>query len=690
MSSDYIYVQNAAKISNLSKRIINWIFDKQQKAEQTFKIGGIFPETFITLDDVQHLINESDSLTEGERKESAFNESLEEFLDIKNDGRETIVYLYPIFQIISGKIKCKIALIAPNSNTQVPKDPYRRACFDYSTKVINTIFDSIPVNVYGLKSKTYVTGKRFTRKLENGELMVNASHPTVENYFGELIKRAFAPYKEHEIKDFLEDVIKFAKSKRDAFEVLPGFHLTNTPSGNDLELHLKEYFYGLELYLFHMAKTVSLENINSAIVSYKNKFAANNKDVPSSEQVQELSQINSEMILLPELSKNSNACSQMMQIITELRGRLDKQKEEEEKEWVEKQYKELEKKISEFSKNNSTMFYLNLDEYVGKIEADAKPEQIAELKKKIKENVFVKFASHNLNQEGSFAVLTADPGYLIKVVYTLKLQSLTNPKFQDQYEVAKTLYGQYESMRSITLDAKLTPEEREEYKRKLKELESGKKESTEPSFEFNQQAAVLSGTGVAMIAGGAFMFTEQFDYILFGGVASFVVGAIVGFIFRKKNGPVDTGKDLKSSKPVSTLLKVAEEIVYKGSTTIGDQLRTKDSLEKIASKNVDLFRKRYEPFAKEKSDEKIITSVVKILSSNCVTIRVPKENVPDGKPSTIYIKKGDFKSKVFRENVVKYLQEESSLKKKGLNEKYYGFLIHAVEIDYARYLKSGG
>jgi hypothetical protein len=690
MSSEYIYTQNASKVSNLSHKILNWIYDKQTSLGKTFNTAGIHPEAFITLDDLANLVGSTDSLTEGEKKDKAIDDSLYELQDIKNDKREIILYLYPTFQIIESKIKCKIALISPNSNLQVQKDPYRRAFFDSNKKILDKIFDTVIVNLYGLKSDGYLPGKRFIKKDQSGNLKIYPNLPTLERYFADQVKRAFLSYTPYEIPDFIEDVIKFAKNNRESFEIIPGYTLPNNPSGTDIELHYKEYFYGLELFIKHKSKLCKDKEAQDNLDSYINLYekVSNPNDLPKDERKSKLYDVVNNYLSLSEFQDDINDCNTMMRIIDSLNSKVQEKIKKDEEEWVENQYLEFEKTISNYSNSNQILFYFNLNEYVEKVKGKAKEELVKELSEKIKKNIHVKFSSHKLTEDiDNLQTYSVDPGYFIKVLYNLKVLSLSDPKFSEQHEIAKRMYFHLENIGSLTLNSKMDREESTELRRKYDELDQGKKPAPKPSSQFNYNAALFGGTSVVMIAGVAFIVTSQFEYIFAGIGAGMISAFVTGFIFRIK--PQEKNVELKGPKTqkVSTLLKVAEEIIYKSGSPISEQLRTKDTIEKIALKNIAHIRKMHEPFAKEKDDEKIVNSVYKIIASNSAVLKVPKDLILKGKPDTYYIRKSDFKSKAFRQNVVKYFQDELHLKKSKEAEKYYGFLIHALEIDYAKFLK---
>ena len=157
--------QSLNSFSSTAKSILDELREKHKALEQNGN-KKLHPLEFISLDKIGELLNKYNNLSEQAKSTQAIDQAIAVILDTKGNGKEKYAYLYPYLMKSANKVTSKIAVISPQTSSNIDVSPYKDACFEFSKPMIDLILSNRSKNSKDLDDNN--PGSSLFQKNKNG------------------------------------------------------------------------------------------------------------------------------------------------------------------------------------------------------------------------------------------------------------------------------------------------------------------------------------------------------------------------------------------------------------------------------------------------------------------------------------------------------------------------------------------
>jgi hypothetical protein len=717
-SASYIHIPVYSKITNLLKRILDMARDRHNQVKS---LNGSETEanSLLSLDYLHTLLQKESSLKETEKTPAAINGALKQMLDVYTNGKEKYGYLYPILINENNKIIPKIMLISPQKEKQTPIQPFRDNCFESSKKIIDQMLITRSKNTRRSDDTTEISLLRLSK---SGSEWLFPKLLSVESELVSLLKKGFQPYAYIPLTDFIDDFTNYGLKSNKLVQILPDYHMIQekvefTENGEytkvpEVIYHYKSQVESLEKfvlkYLGGTSEKLKFHIYQGNIAKFREKYNTSYPEEPEAikERMDELFELIS---LFPGAAANDEnvkkileTCEESMQICKKLYARMDDLVKYKEKYLSTVFLDSVQKRIDDHTKDKLTLFVLDLKATLAK--SNIKDKQLLyELEKELKQIIQTKYGFfESMSNEGKEFFYVTHPGYITCVIHNLTRLTLENKSYQKQLDISKIILEKFREVSRSDIDSMVTEADKEKLLRKIEEL---KNEETKRRhrIEFKNSYNIVAGvTGFTISLIYFLVLYNTYNDILFALLSipvSLVAGLFFAVIFRRKpfivreekeEGNSDGDNDSAGSETEKTnqVLKASESYVFKAKfNSIEERIHDRTSLKETIRENLDIIKANSQIFAKEKNDDKVVSTIENAMLFYSAIITIPADIVPKGKPTMIILQRGDLKNPHIRSQIAEYFKFQSAAGRSNGLAAYYNYLYQAVERDYFKYIK---
>ncbi len=717
-SAAFIHIPNYSKVTNLLKRILDLARDRHNQIKS---LNGSESEvnTLLTLDYLHILLQKETALKDTEKTSAAINGALKQMLDLYTNGKEKYGYLYPILISEDIKVIPKILLIAPQKEKQTPIALYRENCFNYSKNIIDQMLNTRAKNTRRSDDTTEISLLRLSK---NGSEWLFPKLLSIESELVSLLKKGFLPYSYIPLNDFIEDFTEYGLKQDKLLQILPDYHMIQekiefTDNGEyarvpEVIYHYKSQVESLEKfvlkYMGGMAEKLKFHIYKTNLSTFMEKYNVSYPDDPETikERMDALFDLITRFPGNPSLEegikKILDTCNESMQICKKLYSKMDDLTRYKEKYLSSVFLENTQKKIDEHTKEKLTLFVLDLKATLAK--SNIKDKQLLyELEKELKQIIQTKYGFfESMNSEGREFFYVTHPGYITCVIHNLTRLAMENKSYQKQLDISKLILEKLQESNRSDIDSMVTEEDKEKLLKKIEELKNLETKRRN-RIEFKNSYNVVAGvTGFTLSLIYFFVLYSTYDNILFALLSipvSIVVGLFFAILFRRKpfitreekeDGDDESKNDTTASETEKTnvILKASESYIFKPKfNSIEERIHDRVSLKESIRENLSLIKANSQVFAKEKNDDKIISTIENAMLFYSAIITIPSDFVPKGKPTMIILQRSDLKNPHIRTQIAEHFKFQSAATRNPGIASYYNFLYQAVERDYFKYVK---
>ncbi len=717
-SAAYIHIPNYSKITNLLKRILDMARDRHNQIKNLHGSDSEI-QSLLSLDFLYNLIQKETSLKDTEKTPAAVNGALKQMLDVFTNGKEKYGYLYPILINENNKIIPKIMLFAPQKEKLTPIRPYRENCFNFSQKIIDQMLSTRAKNTKRTDDNTDTSLLRLSK---NGSEWLFPKLLSVESELIGVLKKGFQPYSYIPLDDFIEDFTSYGLKTNKLVQILPDYHIIQekiefTDNGEyakipEVIFHYKSQVESLEKfvlkYMGGMAEKLKFHIYKGNLTTYKEKYNTSYPDDP--ELIKERMETLFDLIAnFPGLvaqdegiKKILETCEESTQICKKLYSKMDDLVRYKEKYLSSVFLENTQKRIEDHTKEKLTLVVLDVNATLNK--SNIKDKQLLfELEKELKQLIQTKYGYfESMNNEGKEFFYITHPGYMTCVIHNLTRLTMENKSYQKQLDISKLIMEKLQETNRTDIDSMVTEEEKENLLKKIEDLRNQDTKRRQ-RIEFKNSYNLITGVvGFTLSLIYFFVLYNTYNDILFALLSipvSLVVGLFFAILFRRKpfitrseKGETDSDSDENNStsdtEKTNLVLKASESYIFKPKfNSIEERIHDRASLKETIKENLEIIKANSQVFAKEKNNDKIVSTIENAMLFYSAIITIPSDIVPKGKPTMIILNRGDLKNPHIRTQIAEYFKFQSAAGRNNGLSSYYNFLYQSVERDYFKYIK---
>ena len=362
----------------------------------------------------------------------------------------------------------------------------------------------------------------------------------------------------------------------------------------------------------------------------------------------------------------------------------------------------VQKKIEDHTKDKLTLFVLDLNATLSK--SNIKDKQLLyELEKELKQSIQTKYGYfESMSNEGKEFFYVTHPGYITCVIHNLTRLTIENKSYQKQLDISKIILDKLREANRQDIDSMVSEADKEKLLRKIEELKNEETKRRQ-RIEFKNSYNLVTGVAGFTISLIYFLILyNTYSDILFALLSipvSLIAGLFFAILFRRKpfivreareEGVSDSENDSVGSETEKTnqVLKASESYVFKAKfNSIEERIHDRASLKEAIRDNLETIKSNSQIFAKEKNDDKIVSTIENAMLFYSAIITIPSDIVPKGKPTMIILQRGDLKNPHIRSQIAEYFKFQSAAGRSTGLAAYYNYLYQAVERDYFKYIK---
>ncbi|MBE7412066.1 MAG: hypothetical protein L6Q54_05520 [Leptospiraceae bacterium] len=655
------------------------------------------PSLLLSLEQLFDSLKKYPSLNEETCSYSAIIESLVFLAGYSKKSLDRYIYIYPCIVESGNQVFPKIFLIAPQVESRTPTAPYREACFQASAPYLEKFLlekldrDKVSQNFYPI-----------IKNQETGEEKYSPFVMSLEFELHEFLRRGFFDNLYIPMIDFISDSIHYGKSEGLILEITSDYHIVK----DELKVFNKELFVQSEI-LLHLKHQISA----LFLFCEKNLSKYITDTVPILQKKWE--KLNDIYGKEKEFYNSDELINGLSEVISDFpydeypTETLKKFKEDSEfavlvlanlkKEWgyfknlrvelaivntIQKLFREIETFIG------SKLVLYELDIEAKLKESDYIPlEEKGRLREKILEGIHSKFLFHVEKVSdtiGKYFISSKD--VIQKSVENLQELSKIDIHYQKQLQVALSLFNESEFFEN----KKPVPEKKATVK---------KVSAFQPEYVHGAIGAFTLMLFFLLL----YLLFGNSIYIALGGIISLIFGVVLSIVSpvllkKTKISPKNISEEVESPIPFTgkkasinaedSISKAFEKIVFGKSTSIEERIFDKESFSNQVKDNFKELVKEVPEYSKGAQNEKIFSKMEdSILSHSMSVIRIPSELVLGKKSDKILLYKQDLRSVAKRKELAEYFRNKAE--RFGYDKemvRYYNFIIHAIEIGFAKYL----
>lgn len=709
--------QTLNSFSGTAKAIMDELREKHKGIESSGQ-KKLHPLEFLTVDKIGESLLKYNNLSEQAKSNQAVDQALATLLDVKENGKERFVYLYPFLLKSSNKVASKIAVISPQTASTIDVTPYRDACFEFSKPMIDLILTNRAKKSKELDDAN--PGAALFHKNKQGQDWLYPERFSIESEINLLVKSGFKPYTYLPIKEFVEDFIEYGSIRKNLEPITSKYHIIVD------EIQVKEdgsYIKQPEMVNHYRAQADGLEKFimqyfpslcDSGAGAYRNKISEFKLKFidgaePNRKQTREkvtalialvkdfpFSQVNS------ELSKQvRETCDESTAILESLMNKMGSLISRKYDNIQDKLFKSVSNKIIEHCKAKMSLLPLNVEKEMSTcgIKED---DKLKDVRERLIKDILKQFPNKETkNASGDTVKYVVDHTIMASILHKYGMASSLTEDEKIEYEVAKQLNDELVESKNRRLNINIKPEIVAKMNEDLLKKNEAKDDKT-PTFltEFlktlNPVPGILGFMGTVLVSAIIFLINEDFSVILMGFPAGIVIGILLAKFIQPKDGSVvvekSASKGGEADNKTSQITKAASKFIYPQSfNSVTDKVYDKASLMKKIEKHMVEIKSGAPTLKDEADNHKVASAVEHAILNNSVVIAVPDNVAVKNKPNQLIISKNDFKAPTFRSQLSEVYREQ--MEKNKMNKElvsYYKFLVNILEVEYHKFLPKKG
>ncbi len=713
-SSDVIHLPQYQKITPILKKILDLVGLRHSQLTE-LNAGESSIQSLLSLDFLAQLLAKDGTIKESDKSTQSISQALKQMLDTFSNGKEKHGYLYPILFNENNHVISKILIIAPQKEKETPIKPFRNNCFDFSKKVIEQILSTRQKQrnpVFDTEDISLIMQQK------DGNSWFYPKLISFENEIVHLIKKGFHPYSYIPNYDFITDFIQYGIKLEKILEITPDYHIIDEKVEFDLSgefkrvpeilIHYKTQINSLQNFILRFIQPLAEKNGYSVFLTklenFKKKFdfkvGIELEDLKTREE-----EIGNLMNNLPiQLEEQTKKCfdlvTESLKICKRFFSIAEGLSDIKEKNLSNLFLVSIQKKIDDHSKEKSTLFVLDIKSTLNKSGIGNK-QLLYELEKELKREINSKYGYFEATSgDGKQFFYVTNPAYITSVIHNLTRLSIENSSYKKQLDIANHIHERLRQTKSSLIDTGISEVQKTKYLFQIDEMYA-EQERIRKKAELKDSFNILAGVFGFLVSLFYFMVLyknySELIYLLLAIPISFIVGFLFSVIFRKKpffNKAIEEEKnsndDNQNSNTENTnlIVKASENYIFSPRyTSIDERIFDRHSLKETIIANLEVIKSNSPLLAKEKSDDKIISTVENALLFHSALINVPNDLVPKGKSNLIILNRMDLKSPHIRNQIAESFKFKAAAGQSEGTSGYYNFLFQAVERDYFKYVK---
>lgn len=695
--------KNIASYSLTSQAILEELRVRHRRLEMHGS-AEITPTLFLTLDSIPELLSKQVHLTDSHKSNAAIIEALKELAGLTEHNKEPVVYFYPFILLVDQKLVFRVSMISPQINEKTDIVPFRRSCFKYSIDLVDVLLKNQSNLDLILENEN--PGSSLLRVDQKGKVYFFPTKLGFESELERILRKSMEPFGPLPVKDFILDVITRGKETANLVEIVPGYHFV-LPSGShhpEYAKHLTVQLDGLKQFAFPYLKRFATEN---RYESYLEKLNDLESKIPKQTEellkqgqnlLQEVTQILGEFPFEKLSGDDSirvkNGIQDSLVILQKLSRFLSQQEKEDAEDELFSLIQLLSTKIEENTKNTLTLTKLNLYSEIKTLNLTSDLEKKKVIDKIVK-TLSDTYGCLEMKEENFHVLFALDQKYLSKVEEnTLKLAK-TNSEYRNELPILDQIRIILKNRSDVSID-------KEEILQEIVEEETEPENQTtkEPRISFSAlqekfhvPIGVFSFLTLASVVTVVSLLIGSLEYIASGFFLSFILGLILGYLYRKDEKPKP---NLEKQKPVQTkenrslsIAKVAETFIYpKKFNSIAEKVYDFKRLRNHIEECVEEIKQQLPAADQKKDSNKIVAEIEHAIIQISVVMKIPEAIQLKNRSKELIISKADFRTILFRTQLAEYYRKEASLYKSDRDQMdYIQFIIRELEFGYNKYLK---
>ncbi|TGM61287.1 hypothetical protein [Leptospira vanthielii] len=695
--------KNIASYSMTSQAILEELRVRHRRLEMHGS-AEITPSLLLTVDSIPELLSKQVQLTEVHKSGVAVVEAFKELAGLTEHNKEPVVYFYPFLLQVDQKLVMRISMIAPQNREKTDVVPFRRACFKYSVDLIDQLLKNRASRELLLEEEN--PGSGLVRSDQKGNTYFFPTKFSYESELESMIRKTMESFGYIPMKDFVLDVITRGKETAKLVEIIPGYHLIlpNGPYNPEYARHLAVQLDALRTFSFPYLKryasenkyTGFLEKLNELETSLPNRTEDLLKTgvsfVPNLTTL--LQEFPFDKITNDEGKRVGNSVRESLLILDKLSKRLKDQKKEDAEEAVTSLIKLLGTKIEDNTTNTLTLTKLNLNAEVKTLGLKNELET-SKVISKIVSSLSEIYGCLEMKEDNFHILFCLDQKKISKVEANTFTLAKTDSNYRNELPILDQIRVILKNRSDQNIDKEEIPEKELE-----EETSSNQPLPQEPRISFSAlqekfhvPVGVFTFLTLASITTVVSLLLGSLEYIVSGFFFSFLVGLILGYLYRSDGKQKPTVEKQTQSTPKENrslgIAKVAEGFIYpKKFNSIAEKVYDFKRLRNHIEDCVDDIKVQLPAVDQKKESNKIVAEIEHAILQISVVMKIPDALQLKNRPKELILSKADFRTILFRTQLAEYYRKEASIYKSDRDQMdYIQFIIRELEFGYNKYLK---
>jgi hypothetical protein len=710
-SYNYIYQSTTARQTNILKRILKLIYNRQVQIIQLHGME-IHPNYFITIDRLYEMIKDDSSLSESERSTESISSALKQMVNMYDNGMNKTGYIYPFIIPDNNKYSAKFCLISPQLEKETPIYKYRKACFLYSLDAIQNLLN------YKLSSSN---DPNFYQTLlfdysQNREGVFVPGKGSLEYQLHSLFSKAMSPFDYIPQIDFIQDFQEYCFLKNKTVELMLDYHIVlddldikGDGSYNhepELFFQLRTQYYSLEYFLLnHLnqeAEKMGFQIFSRMIVERKETIQNTDYPLPDEASIERLIELAYSFPFAtannPKINSYKEAIDTSVRLLKSISREMKSFDYRKDKSIIQTHVTEIENKIKEHTQSKKTLLALDMQEYLS-MTGIKDVKLLFKIEQAIVSRIHKDYGYIETNtQEGKNFLYTVDPTLVTAVVHNLQILSSTNVSYKKQYDYSRLIEDKLKLSNHPKINSGISPTELLEFQEEIQRLEYEfllKKRKEDFRKKYNLGAAGFTLVSSLLLSIILFFAVGSIFFLLLGLPIAFLLATIASILFsedfRRTKRKVKKSQEDTPSESMLSILNAAESKIFgKEFNSIEEKFFDKKSLRETIVANLHEIQSASSFLQKERNEDKVISTIENAVLFYSAIIYIPKDILLNNKPDCIIVNKSDLRSPLFRSQLAEFFKYRLAMSRSEPLSRYYKFIINAVEVDYARYLHKKG
>ena len=687
---------------------------KQSKMDRIskFKDESISANDFFTLAELVEKMKFDSNVATNNKIESAINASLEEMLDVKNNGRKKYGYLYPLLKEDGKNVRATIGVVFALENKEIPIQPFRELFAKFNRPNLMSL---LSLHSHGLDSSYYKNPKAHLLRPVNKENTFNLYGLSIAEDIKKGLEDAFKPYKSFPLNDFFEDISEYYTKSSNVTVLNYKYYIKNNDiiigkDGNptrepELHFHFISIFNAIEELvineLFEMSHVFGLLVSKSMITDYKKRYNVSTSRNPRdyTDKLRAITDIvskffksdkmrDSQAILIDSIQEGVTLLNKFEPFLIKLENHIKELKNN-------LLLDTISERINEHFSDKKTLYHYNPEKPF--TEEGERQKNTSENIEMIKTFLLEKYYYYeSTSSDGKIFYFLLSPVYCLRVLVNLGTHSFSNEVLKNQFRIAKILREKMEKETVPNLDSELDAKQKRSFYESFKAIEERmiKEEiRKEKAKAFNWSAALVGMATVLLMIAYVAVMSDSLR-IFTASPLSLVAGFIAGRIFQKKkknllvNNPNVSFTSGVIRDPASLpYVEVIKNYLAPKNKSVEAVIHDAQKVRDYFKTSISDIRSKYPKIDPNLSDETHLKNLLIVLDNLSVQIDIPEKSTKEA--GVILIEKSVLKDNFMKMQLVENFKTKFLIARQHRNpamEKYYKFIIDILEQDFGIYI----